>query len=112
MSIRIGLIYSSLAIVFLTFVAFLSGPLWGLRLDYEKGQQFLLIQIIVPTFVSFLSSAGVHATSEKSFPEPRGQKGRILRAIYTSNFFVRNDSCNRDVLSFGQRDTSLRPTRF
>lgn len=59
MSIRITIIYASLIVVLASFVAFISGPLWGLRLDYEKGQQFQLIQIIIPTFVSYLSTAVV-----------------------------------------------------
>src|SRR5450759_1767006 len=81
MSVRIALTYASLVIVLCTFVAFISGPLWGLRLDYEKGQQLQLIQIIIPTFLSFLLSAVIHATSGGAFPEPRGQKGKILSAI-------------------------------
>lgn len=81
MSVRITLIYASLIVVLVSFVAFISGPLWGLRLDYEKGQQIQLIQIIIPTFISYLSTAIVYAGLGKAVPEPQGQRGQILRTI-------------------------------
>lgn len=81
MSVRIVVIYSSLIVVLASFVVFISGPIWGLRLDYEKGQQLQLIQIITPTFVSYLSTAVVYAAFSKAIPEPQGQRGQILRIV-------------------------------
>lgn len=75
-----------MAILFMVILAFLLGPLWGLRLDYEKGQQFQLIQMITPLFISYISTAVTYATLGRSFPEPRGQRGRILRAVTFGSF--------------------------
>jgi hypothetical protein len=80
-----------LSIVLIVIVAFISGPLWGLKLDYEKGQQMQLIQIALPTFLSYLSSAVAYASVGNIFPEPDGERGRILRLICLgglSIFFV------------------------
>lgn len=90
MSIRFWTIYGSLVAIALTIAAFLLGPLWGLRLDYEKGQQWQLIQTIVPLFASYVSAAVVYATTGKPTSEPRGQRGKILRvtAIGSSLLFV------------------------
>ncbi|MGB9367484.1 MAG: hypothetical protein WCE79_15865 [Xanthobacteraceae bacterium] len=71
----------SVAVVFCAIVAFLSGPLWGLRLDYEKGQQIQLLQILLPTFLSYLGAAVTYATVGSEFSEPIGERGRILRII-------------------------------
>lgn len=81
MSIRFAIIYVSVAVVFCAIVAFLSGPLWGLRLDYEKGQQIQLLQILLPTFLSYLGAAVTYATVGSEFSEPIGERGRILRII-------------------------------
>jgi hypothetical protein len=81
MSIRFTIIYASLISVAIILVLFLSGPIWGLRLDYEKGQQIQLIQIGIPTFLSYLSAAVTYATAGRDFPEPTGERGRILKII-------------------------------
>jgi hypothetical protein len=67
---------------------FVSGPLWGLRLDYEKGEQLQLIQIILPVFVSYLSAAVTYAIAGKTFPEPDGERGKILRVITVGSFVI------------------------
>jgi membrane protease YdiL (CAAX protease family) len=81
MSIRFTIIYVSLISIATILVLFLSGPIWGLRLDYEKGQQIQLIQIGIPTFLSYLSAAVTYATAGRDFPEPTGERGRILKVI-------------------------------
>jgi hypothetical protein len=81
MSIRITLIYASLIAVLVIFAAFISGPLWGLRLDYEKGQQLELIRVIAPTFLSYLSSGVIYAMLGRETAEPKGERGKILRSI-------------------------------
>lgn len=81
MSVRFLVIYASLITIFAVLIAFLTGPLWGLRLDYEKGQHLQLIQISLPTFLSYLASAVAYATVGDVFPEPRGERGRIVRAV-------------------------------
>jgi hypothetical protein len=81
MSIRFTIIYASLISVAVILIVYLSGPIWGLRLDYEKGQQIQLIQIGLPTFLSYLSAAVTYATAGRDFPEPTGERGRILRIV-------------------------------
>ena len=81
MSMRFFIIYASFSIVLAVIVAFVSGPLWGLPLDYEKGQHLQLIQIAIPPFVAYLTAAIAYAKSRNSFPEPRGERGRILRIV-------------------------------
>jgi hypothetical protein len=81
MRLRYLLIYASLIIIFLSLIGFMTGPIWGLRLDYEKGQQLQVIQIIIPTFLSYLAAAVVYVTKGASFVEPRGERGRILTII-------------------------------
>jgi hypothetical protein len=62
-------------------LVYLSGPLWNLPLDYQKGQQLQLLQIAAPTFLSYLASAATYAISGQTFPEPEGERGAILRRI-------------------------------
>jgi hypothetical protein len=81
MSIRFTIIYASLISLAVILILFLSGPIWGLRLDYEKGQQIQLIQIAIPTFLSYLSAAVTYATTGRDFPEPVGERGHILRIV-------------------------------
>jgi hypothetical protein len=81
MSIRFTIIYASFAFVLLVLLAFLTGPLWGLRLDYEKGQQMQLIQLCVPVFLSYLASAVAYARGDSSLPEPKGERGQILKVL-------------------------------
>ena len=88
MSIRFTIIYVSLGIVLITLVALMTGPVWGLRLDYEKGQRLQLIQVIIPVFLTYLSTAVTYVTSGKAFPEPRGERGKILRIITLGAFSV------------------------
>lgn len=88
MSIRFTIIYVSLGVVFATFVAVLTGPMWGLRLDYEKGQRLQLIQVIIPIFLTYLSTAIAYATIGKPFAEPRGERGRVLRVITAGAFMI------------------------
>lgn len=88
MSIRFSIIYLSLAVVFITILLFVSGPLWDLRLDYEKGQQMQLIQMTTPLFVSYLSAAVAYAISGKETPEPTGERGKILRVMVIGAFLI------------------------
>ncbi len=88
MSIRFFIIYASLGIVLTMIVAILSGPFWGLRLDYEKGQQLQLIQIAIPTFLSYLTSAVAYASVGNVFSEPKGERGRILRIISIGGILI------------------------
>jgi hypothetical protein len=81
MQLRDLIVYTSLVAVFVAVIGFLTGPLWGLRLDYEKGQQIQLIQMTIPTFLSYVALAVVYATKGKSLPEPRGQRQRILYVV-------------------------------
>ena len=88
MSIRFTIIYVSLGIVLITLVALMTGPAWGLRLDYEKGQRLQLIQVIIPVFLTYLSTAVTYVTCGNPFPEPRGERGKILRIITLGAFSV------------------------
>jgi hypothetical protein len=88
MSIRFFIIYASLGTVLAMITAILSGPIWGLNLDYEKGEQIQLIQIAVPSFLSYLTSAVAYAAVGNGFPEPSGERGKILRAIATGGFLI------------------------
>jgi hypothetical protein len=88
MSLRFTIIYLSLISISTILVLYLSGPLWGLRLDYEKGQQIQLIQIGIPTFLSYLSAAVTYATAGRDFPEPIGERGRILKTITVGGIIV------------------------
>ncbi len=88
MSIRFTILYASLALVGMILVLYVSGPLWGLHLDYEKGQQIQLIQIATPTFLSYLSAAVTYATAGRDFPEPVGERGRILKTITIAGFAI------------------------
>jgi hypothetical protein len=88
MSLRFSIIYTSAIIVVITMAAFISGPLWGLRLDYEKGQQIQLLQIVTPTFISYLGAAVTYATVGSEFPEPGGERGKILRIVTLSGFVI------------------------
>src|SRR4051812_10800697 len=88
MSLRFLIIYASLTIALVTIVAFVSGPVWGLPLDYAKGQQIQLIQIALPTFLSYLSMAVAYATVGNVFPEPGGERGRILRVVCLGGLIV------------------------
>ena len=67
---------------------FIAAPLWDLRLDTEKGEQIQLIQIGIPIFVSYLSNAVTYATVGKDFPEPQGERGRILRTVTFGCFAI------------------------
>jgi len=88
MSIRFSIIYFSLFLILSAVVAFVTGPIWGFRLDYEKGEQIQLIQIIIPTFLAYLSAAITYATSRKTFREPGGERGRILRVITFGSILI------------------------
>ncbi|EJN13120.1 hypothetical protein PMI42_03511 [Bradyrhizobium sp. YR681] len=88
MSVRFTIIYASLFFVLLILVAFLTGPLWGLRLDYEKGQQMQLIQLCLPVFLSYLAAAVSYATVGKTLPEPTGERGKILRLVTLGGFTI------------------------
>jgi hypothetical protein len=88
MSIRFAIIYTSLLLVLALIVLFLSAPLWGLRLDTEKGQQIQLIQIGIPIFLSYLANAVTYATTRATLPEPTGESGKILRAITVGGFGI------------------------
>lgn len=88
MSIRFSIIYFSLFLILVAVVAFATGPVWGLRLDYEKGEQIQLIQIIIPTFLAYLSAAITYATARKTFREPRGERGHILRVITLGSMLI------------------------
>jgi hypothetical protein len=57
-------------------------------LDYAKGQQIQLIQIALPTFLSYLSMAVAYATVGNVFPEPKGERGRILRVICLGGLII------------------------
>lgn len=81
MSVRFIIIYGSMLCMLVSVSIFISGPFWGLGLDYQKGEHVHLLQIIAPVFISYLSAAVVYATSSKKIREPRGEKGRILRVI-------------------------------
>jgi hypothetical protein len=80
-SIRFFIIYVGLISVISIIVVFITGPVWGLRLDYERGQHIQLLQIATPTFLSYLSAAVAYASVGASFPEPRGERGQILRTV-------------------------------
>lgn len=88
MSVRFFLIYASLLSVFLTICLFLLSPLFGLGLDHEKGEHLQVIQIIIPTFLGYLTAAVTYATSKASFREPRGEKGRILQIVTVGSVLV------------------------
>jgi len=88
MSIRFLIIYTSLFVVMALIVLFVAAPLWDLRLDTEKGEQIQLIQIGIPIFISYLSSAVTYATVGKEFPEPQGERGRILRTVTFGSFAI------------------------
>lgn len=81
MSIRFFVIYSSLVVLLIVISVFITGKLWGLPLDYDKGEHIQIIQIAIPPFLTYLSSAVAYATAGNVFPEPRGERGHILRAI-------------------------------
>ncbi len=88
MSIRFTIIYASLIIVGCLLVLFLIGPAIGLPFDAEKGQQIQVMQIAIPTFVSYLSAAVTYATVRTAFPEPAGEQGKILRTIVVGSLTV------------------------
>jgi hypothetical protein len=88
MSIRFTIVYVSLGVVFVTLVALVAGPMWGLRIDYEKGQRLQLIQVIIPIFLTYLSTAIAYATLGRPFPEPQGERGRLLRLITAGAFII------------------------
>jgi hypothetical protein len=88
MSIRFLLIYISLFMVIALIALFIAAPLWGLPLDTEKGEQIQLIQISIPIFVSYLSSAVTYATVGINFPEPTGERGKILRTVTCGSFTI------------------------
>jgi MFS family permease len=87
-SIRFAIIYTSVFLVLALLVLFLAAPLWGLRLDTERGQQIQLIQIGIPIFLSYLASAVTYATVRAEFPEPTGERGKILRTITLGGFAI------------------------
>jgi hypothetical protein len=69
-------------------VLFLISPVIGLPIDTEKGQQIQLIQIAIPTFISYLSAAVTYATVRAEFPEPTGERGKILRTIVVGSLAI------------------------
>jgi hypothetical protein len=88
LSIRFTIIYASLIIVGGLLVLFLMSPVIGLPLDTEKGQHIQVMQIAIPTFISYLSAAVTYATVRTAFPEPSGERGKILRTIVTGSLTV------------------------
>lgn len=88
MSIRFFLIYASFATVVVILTTFLTGPFWGLPLDYEKGQHLQLIQIVLPPFIAYLTAAVAFAKAGVSFAEPKGERGQMLRALCLGGLVV------------------------
>lgn len=88
MSLRFIVVHSSLAIVLAVLTVFASGPLWGLVLDYPRGQQIQLIQLVLPTFLSYLSSAVTYATVGAEFSEPEGERGKLLRTVCIGGLII------------------------
>jgi uncharacterized membrane protein len=69
-------------------IAFITGPLWGLQLDYPKNQHVQLIQIAIPTFLSYLTAAVAYATTGRQFAEPGGERGKILRVVSFAGLLI------------------------
>ena len=88
MSIRFTLIYASLFIVGLLIIVFLIGPFLDLPFDTEKGEHIQVMQIAIPTFISYLSAAVTYATVRTEFPEPVGERGKILRTITVGSLAI------------------------
>lgn len=88
MSIRFFLIYASFATVLFILATFLTGPFWGLPLDYEKGQHLQLVQIALPPFIAYLTAAVAFARAGISLAEPKGERGRMLRLLCQGGLVV------------------------
>jgi hypothetical protein len=87
-SARIAIIVYSLSITGVLFVFFVLSQAFGIRFDYEQGEQLRLVDIVVPVFFGYLGAASHFVFNANRGREVSSDNTLMLRILVHGPFIL------------------------